>query len=244
MIKKRAKLFKAAALGLSILLPSLSHTQAAEYTPTHSDLIKTRLLPASHIGGHYDFCFSTLKDQQIGSDLRKYWSKLCNSRHMGPLTNFDIKQLPIIQTYFDEMMELADKGDLSLDTDAAIFDGREEHWLPIGMIGRGDCEDVAMQVMLDLNAGGVPMHQMGVAVVRQTNGEGHAVALLHTTAGTYVIDILDRQIKHFRDTNYTYLKIQSRRNMGVWKEVASDHQPKTVKSHSSIGAYLDHFIIK
>ena len=59
-------------------------------------------------------------------------------------------------------------------------------------------------------------------VVRQKNGDGHAVLTVRTSNGDYILDNLEPRILAWTDTDYTFLKQQSARNSGVWVSIDDD----------------------
>ena len=92
--------------------------------------------------------------------------------------------------------------------------GREELWsYPDGV---GDCEDYVLEKRRQLMALGVPAGSLLITVVRQPNGDGHAVLTMRTSRGDYILDNLEPRVLAWTDTDYTYLKRQSERNSGAW----------------------------
>jgi predicted transglutaminase-like cysteine proteinase len=99
-------------------------------------------------------------------------------------------------------------------TDMEIW-GREEVWsYPDN--GVGDCEDYVLEKRRELMRTGVPAGNLLVTVVRQPNGDGHAVLTVRTSLGEFILDNLEPRVLAWTDTDYTYLKRQSTRNSGVW----------------------------
>jgi len=99
-------------------------------------------------------------------------------------------------------------------TDMEIW-GREE----VGSYpenGVGDCEDYVLEKRRQLMRAGVPAGDLLVTVVRQPNGDGHAVLTVRTSLGEFILDNLEPRVLAWTDTEYTYLKRQSTRNSGVW----------------------------
>ena len=93
--------------------------------------------------------------------------------------------------------------------------GREEVWsYPVN--GFGDCEDYVLEKRRQLMRKGVPAGDLLVTVVRQPNGDGHAVLTVRTSLGEFVLDNLEPRVLAWTDTEYTYLKRQSSRHSGVW----------------------------
>jgi predicted transglutaminase-like cysteine proteinase len=99
-------------------------------------------------------------------------------------------------------------------TDREIW-GVEEYWsYPAN--GFGDCEDYALEKRRLLAEAGVPVGDLMMTVVRQPNGDGHAVLTVRTSLGDFVLDNLEPRVLAWTDTHYTYLKRQSTTNSGVW----------------------------
>lgn len=112
-------------------------------------------------------------------------------------------------------------------TDMEVW-GQEEVWsYPDGDVG--DCEDYALEKRRQLMALGVPAGDLLMTVVRQPNGEGHAVLTVRTTLGEFILDNLEPRVLAWTDTDYTYLKRQSERNSGVWISI-NDGRAEAVAS--------------
>ncbi|CDX38506.1 conserved exported hypothetical protein [Mesorhizobium sp. ORS 3359] len=99
-------------------------------------------------------------------------------------------------------------------TDMEIY-GVEEYWAYPDS-GVGDCEDYALEKRRELMAAGVPAGNLLMTVVRQPNGDGHAVLTVRTSLGEFILDNLEPKVLAWNDTVYTYLKRQSTENSGVW----------------------------
>lgn len=105
--------------------------------------------------------------------------------------------------------------------------GREEVWsYPAG---EGDCEDYVLEKRRQLMALGVPAGDLLITVVRQPNGDGHAVLTVRTSLGDFVLDNLEARVVAWDDTPYTYLKRQSEYNSGVWVKI-NDGRAEAVAS--------------
>lgn len=93
--------------------------------------------------------------------------------------------------------------------------GVEEYWsYPAN--GYGDCEDYVLEKRRRLIRAGVPASNLLITVVRQPNGDGHAVLTVNTTMGDFVLDNLEPRILAWTDTDYQFLKRQSSRHAGMW----------------------------
>ncbi|CDX56958.1 conserved exported hypothetical protein [Mesorhizobium plurifarium] len=146
--------------------------------------------------GHYDFCqripVECAQRTPKGSPVeltRKLWATIVNVNNS---VNVRVKPR----------------------TDMEIY-GVEEYWAYPDN-GYGDCEDYALEKRRELMAVGVPTGDLLMTVVRQPNGDGHAVLTVRTSLGEFILDNLEPKVLAWNDTVYTYLKRQSTENSGVW----------------------------
>lgn len=82
--------------------------------------------------------------------------------------------------------------------------------------GKGDCEDFQLQKRHDLIALGFPRQALMMTVVRDENGEGHAVLLIRTDRGDLVLDNRTDQIRAWRSAPYEFVKRQSQEDPMLW----------------------------
>jgi len=101
--------------------------------------------------------------------------------------------------------------------------GVEEYW-SYPTRGQGDCEDYALEKRRRLAEAGVPLGNLLMTVVRQPNGDGHAVLTVRTSMGDFVLDNLEPRVLAWHETQYQFLKRQSERHSGVWVAVDDDRQ--------------------
>ncbi len=102
------------------------------------------------------------------------------------------------------------------ETDMQIW-GREEVWsFPDGV---GDCEDYVLEKQRELIRQGFPASSVLITVVRQGNGEGHAVLTVRTDRGDFILDNLQARVLRWSETDYTYLKRQSERSASAWVSI-------------------------
>jgi predicted transglutaminase-like cysteine proteinase len=96
--------------------------------------------------------------------------------------------------------------------------GVEDYWeLPFeGGNGAGDCEDYVLQKRKILMSQGVAMNALSIALVKTSWNEPHAVLLVRTDKGDYVLDNLTPLIKPWKSVAYTWIKLQSRNDPDVW----------------------------
>ena len=69
-----------------------------------------------------------------------------------------------------------------------------------------------------------------ITVVRQTNGDGHAVLTVTSNRGDLVLDNLDPQVKLWSETSYRYLKRQSQYDSGLWVAIEDGRSQQLVGS--------------
>lgn len=107
-------------------------------------------------------------------------------------------------------------------TDQEIY-GVEERWvLPTTV---GDCEDYVLLKQKMLIERGFSPSSLLITVVLQPNGDGHAVLVVRTDRGDFVLDNMRNKVLLWSDTEYTYLKRQSTRHAAQWVKIDDDHSP-------------------
>jgi len=82
--------------------------------------------------------------------------------------------------------------------------------------GKGDCEDFALEKRRQLIANGWSPSALLMTVVRQQNGEGHAVLMVRTDRGDLVLDNQDGRVLLWKDTSYQFVKRQSQTDSRQW----------------------------
>lgn len=92
---------------------------------------------------------------------------------------------------------------------------RAEWWAYAGSRG-GDCEDLALLKQKMLIERGWPADSLLIAVVREWNGDGHAVLIAKTANGEFVLDNKAWAIVTWQDAPYTWIKRQSRERPYIW----------------------------
>lgn len=149
--------------------------------------------------GHYDFCQRLPQEcNQRTSEhapvelTRKLWATIVA---VNNTVNTEVQPLTDMENY-----------------------GQEEYWAYPDN-GRGDCEDYALEKRRRLMAVGMPAGDLLMTVVRQHNGDGHAVLTVRTSLGEFILDNLEPRVLAWTETDYTYLKRQSERNSGIWMQI-------------------------
>lgn len=100
--------------------------------------------------------------------------------------------------------------------------GRQEYWAYADAERGGDCEDLALLKQRLLAQRGWPLTALSVAVVRQWNGDGHAVLMVATDRGDLVLDNMTWKILPWRQAPYEWLMRQSHRRPYIWVALDPD----------------------
>jgi len=158
--------------------------------------------------GHYEFCQRNADDCAERSPVRTrveltpaLWNQLVS---VNASVNLTIKAA----------------------TDDEIF-GRPEYWAYPETAG--DCEDLVLLKRRTLIEKGWPAGTLLITVVRQTNGEGHAVLTVLTDRGDLILDNLQPRVLVWNETDYAYVKRQSETFAGGWMAI-DDGRMTTVGS--------------
>lgn len=83
----------------------------------------------------------------------------------------------------------------------------------------GDCEDFALLKKATLIKEGVAPGNLLIATVLDRNRKNHAVLILRTTAGDYVLDSATSEIRLWSKTRYSFLKLQDPKAPNQWRAV-------------------------
>lgn len=94
--------------------------------------------------------------------------------------------------------------------------------------GYGDCEDYVLLKRRTLIALGWPMETLLIAVVRDRNGDGHAVLMVATDHGDLVLDNQEGEILPWYETGYRYVKRQKQGAPDSWVSLGDVAAPPTV----------------
>jgi predicted transglutaminase-like cysteine proteinase len=153
--------------------------------------------------GHYEYCKSN-----PGS---------CGSMNDdGPLALTEVKWKTILKVNY------AANSTIEPLTDQEIY-GVEERWVMPKTVG--DCEDYVLLKQKMLIQRGFSPSNLLITVVLQPNGDGHAVLVVRTDRGDFVLDNMRNKVLLWSDTEYTFLKRQSAKNAGQWVKIEDDRTP-------------------
>ena len=97
--------------------------------------------------------------------------------------------------------------------------------------GYGDCEDYVLLKRRMLIEAGWPRAALLITVVREKNGNGHAVLTVKTDKGEFILDNQEERILLWSETSYRYVKRQSQSDPNRW--VALGDPRPTIATASS-----------
>jgi predicted transglutaminase-like cysteine proteinase len=98
--------------------------------------------------------------------------------------------------------------------------------------GRGDCEDYVLLKRRMLIQAGWPREALLITVVRERNGDGHAVLTVKTDKGEFILDNQNEDILLWSATSYRFVKRQSQQDPNVWVALG-DPRPTIATATSS-----------
>ncbi len=186
---------KQAIIGFTLLAAGFAASPAAAAAAAMPTAGRT-----SQPVGHYDFC-------------KRYPSNCQRNARVG--------LVKMTRANWDKLVQInaAVNNNIMPRTDQDVF-GVPEYWAY--PTNEGDCEDFALLKQYMLGREGFPASALLITVVRQTNGDGHAVLTIRTDQGDYILDNLDARVLAWNDTDYQYLKRQSEADAGKWATINDD----------------------
>ena len=99
--------------------------------------------------------------------------------------------------------------------------------------GRGDCEDYVLLKRRMLMQAGWPRQALLITVVRDKQGDGHAVLTVKTDKGEFILDNQNEEILLWSDTGYQFVKRQSQSDPNIWVALGD---PRPATSTAAAGA--------
>lgn len=179
------------ALSLSLL----PFTFAGAQSSANAAFMETGKLTSIPVG-HYHFCNEAPQE--------------CNTKTRGDV------RVQLNANNWRQLLEVNHFANTSVAsiTDADLY-GTEEHWTY--PTNAGDCEDYVLLKRRMLIDRGWPEASLLITVVRQRNGEGHAVLTVRTDRGDLILDNLEQTVKLWNETPYEFIKRQSKNHTGKWE---------------------------
>jgi predicted transglutaminase-like cysteine proteinase len=173
-------------------------TPAQAFDTTNIAFVQTSATTTSIPVGHAEFCKS--RPAECGAHA--------NPISAVPLTESLWQQLQSVNTYYNQSVTAV--------TDEDLYQAAEFWTYPNGY---GDCEDYALAKRRELIEAGWPASVLLMSVVKQANGEGHAVLLVRTDRGDLVLDNQVGTIDLWSATPYKFIKRQSQADAGKWVDM-------------------------
>ena len=131
------------------------------------------------------------------------------------------KQLLKVNTFFNTT--------IVPETDQQLYHVAEYWTYPHGF---GDCEDIALAKRRQLIQQGWPVSTLLMTVAKEGDGEGHAVLMVRTDRGDFILDNQDSTIRDWKDSPYHFLKRQSQADAGEWVGI-SDNRPTVILANKN-----------
>ena len=97
--------------------------------------------------------------------------------------------------------------------------------------GYGDCEDYVLLKRRMLMQAGWPRQALLITVVRDRQGDGHAVLTVETDEGEFILDNQNEDVLLWSETGYRFVKRQSQNDPNVWIALG-DPRPATATATS------------
>jgi len=97
--------------------------------------------------------------------------------------------------------------------------------------GYGDCEDYVLLKRRMLMQAGWPRQALLITVVRDRQGDGHAVLTVKTDEGEFILDNQNEDVLLWSETGYRFVKRQSQNDPNVWIALG-DPRPATATATS------------
>ena len=148
------------------------------------------------------------------------WADFCNRYEAEcPGNVLPAEDLPLTSGNWDTLQRV------NLLVNASIQPRSDmDHWnvldrwdLPTD--GYGDCEDYVLLKRKLLLAQGLPRQALLVTIVKDENGEGHAILTVKTDRGDFILDNMSDEVKPWAVLPYRFVKRQSQSDPNVWEQL-------------------------
>jgi predicted transglutaminase-like cysteine proteinase len=164
--------------------------------------------------GYVGFCLRHREDCQpadsslttASTGMAASMQRAANAPAAVALTAGKWRELNEVNSYFNSTIRPVNDIDLV----------QKIEWWDYAINSAGDCEDYVLEKRRALIARGWPADALLITVVRQLNGEGHAVLTVVTDKGDLILDNMTMGIVSFDKAPYTWLMRQSRQHPMHW----------------------------
>ncbi|WP_443749070.1 transglutaminase-like cysteine peptidase [Asticcacaulis solisilvae] len=154
---------------------------------------------------------------QLGGDARVMTAEMSDQAQDYVRITMDTDTLAVMRAVNDQV-----NGIMRPATDMQNY-GIADYWnVPALVRGvRGDCEDFALEKRRLLIEHGVPAGALSIAIVRTRLDEEHAVLVVTTDAGDYVLDNLAYDVRPWRRAGYIWVARQGPGDDLTWVSLAT-----------------------
>jgi len=165
------------------------------------------------------------------------WVDFCGRRpeecNLGKMKPLDVRLTKASWSQLNHVNKSVN-GAIEPMTNLAHWGTTLDHWdYPVD--GKGDCKVYALYKRKLLIEAGFPRQALLMTVVRDLEGEGHAILTVKTDRGEFVLDNLSDDIRPWDATGYTYLKRQAQDDPNVWLDLGGVRNAPGVANAESAG---------
>lgn len=131
------------------------------------------------------------------------------------------KLVKLTRSRWEELIEINDyvNGRVQPVTDQDLYKVAEHWTYPTT---QGDCEDYVLLKSRILADRGWPKSALLITVVRDANGDGHAVLTVRTDRGEFILDNQVGAVLPWNETQYRYVKRQSEVDGRGWRRISDN----------------------
>eukprot|EP01037_Dinobryon_pediforme_P015366 gene15366-biopygen9357 len=187
-----SRFFKALVIGLGLLSCSTG-AEAKALKSTYIAIGNSTSVPY----GWVDFCHR--RPEECAVDALPAMDVNLNAKALSELVRINAQ----VNAYIQPISNLEHWG--------TILD----HW-DYPTDGKGDCKIYALYKRKLLIEEGFPRQALLMTVVRDLQGNGHAVLTVKTNKGDFILDNLVEDIRGWNETGYKFVKRQSQENPNIW----------------------------
>lgn len=129
------------------------------------------------------------------------------------------KREPLVVLTPERLVELDEVNRLVNHSVKYVPDNQQhgvEDWWTYPKNGKGDCEDYVLRKRRILQLKGWPKSSLLIAVAINTKGTGHAVLLIRTTSGDFVLDDGRDVIQLWHESPYHFVMRESEEDPKQW----------------------------
>jgi len=203
-MSKRAAIF-ALAIGTFLALPVLADArETMQASGAGNAGVPIEQGSASPIAGWVDFCRQHPQECRV-----------------------DMSEAAIITLTRDNWalineINRAVNGEIIARTDMELY-GTPDHWT-FPDSGYGDCEDYQLLKRKRLADAGLSRRAMRMTVVIDEQGEGHAVLMVRTDRGDFILDNVTDEVVSWHETPYVYVSRESQ-HATAWTSLGHTSAP-------------------